>query len=152
MDGNSLQQWSLLVIAVIALFIFIWHELKTPEPIVEFHFFRKMRFVSALLATFFLAFFYCTILLTLPMFFAGQLGKNDIEIGMFLLPATIMFALTSPWVGNHSEKFGPQRIILIGLLLFVASAIFLALASTQVNAWWFIIPLLPWEPLGLFIM
>ncbi|PHM73974.1 MFS transporter [Xenorhabdus kozodoii] len=142
LDGNALQQWSLLAIAVIALLIFIWHELRTPEPIVEFHFFRKMRFVSALLATFFLAFFYCTVLLTLPMFFAGQLGKNDIEIGLFLLPATVMFALTSPWVGNRSEKFGPQRIILVGLLLFVAAAAFLALASTQVNAGWFIVPLL----------
>ncbi|CAM3653321.1 MFS transporter [Xenorhabdus thuongxuanensis] len=142
LDGNALQQWSLLAVAVITLFIFIVHELKTPEPIVEFHFFRNMRFVSALLATFFLAFFYCTVLLTLPMFFAGQLDKNDIEIGMFLLPATVMFALTSPWVGNRSEKFGPQRIILVGLLIFVTAATFLALASTQVNAWWFIVPLL----------
>ncbi|PHM37357.1 MFS transporter [Xenorhabdus innexi] len=142
LDGNSLQQWSLLSIAIISLLIFIWHELKTPAPIVEFHFFRKMHFISALLATFFLAFFYCIILLTLPIFFAGQLGKNDIEIGLFLLPATVMFALTSPWIGRRSEKFGPSRIILAGLLLFVAAAILLALASTQANAWWFIAPLL----------
>ncbi|CDG16098.1 MFS transporter [Xenorhabdus doucetiae] len=142
LDGNSLQQWSLLVIAVIALFIFIRHELKTVEPIVEFHFFRNMRFVSALFATFFLAFFYCIVLLTLPIFFAGQLEKNDIEIGLFLLPATVMFALTSPWVGNRSEKLGPPRIILVGLLLFVAAAALLAFASAQENAWCFIIPLL----------
>ncbi|MDC9593964.1 MFS transporter [Xenorhabdus sp. IM139775] len=142
LDGNSLQQWSLLAIAVIALFIFIRHELKTVEPIVEFHFFCNMRFISALFATFFLAFFYCIVLLTLPIFFAGQLEKNDIEIGLFLLPATVMFALTSPWVGNRSEKFGPPRIILVGLLLFVAAAALLALASAQANVWWFIIPLL----------
>ncbi|PHM65243.1 transport protein QacB [Xenorhabdus stockiae] len=142
LNGNSLQQWSLLSIAVISLVIFIWHELKTPNPIVEFHFFRNMHFISALLATFFLAFFYCIVLLTLPMFFAGPLGKNDIEIGLFLLPATIMFALTSLWIGNHSEKFGPSRVILAGLLLFVVAAILLAFASTQVNAWWFIAPLM----------
>ncbi|PHM39637.1 transport protein QacB [Xenorhabdus mauleonii] len=142
LDGNSLQQWGLLVIAVIALFIFIRHELKTSEPIIEFHFFYNMRFVSALFATFFLAFFYCIVLLTLPMFFAKQLEKNDIEIGLFLLPATVMFALTSPWVGNRSKQFGPSRIILVGLLLFVAAAALLSLASTQENVWWFIIPLL----------
>nr|WP_272903098.1 MFS transporter [Xenorhabdus sp. Sc-CR9] len=141
-DGSTKQQWGLLSISVIALFLFIKHELKTPEPIVEFHFFRNTHFVSALLATFFLAFFYCIVLLTLPIFFAGQLEKNDIEIGLFLLPATVMFALTSPWIGNRSEKFGPPRIILAGLLLFVAAAALLTFASAQENAWWFIIPLL----------
>ncbi|MBD2809791.1 MFS transporter [Xenorhabdus sp. Vera] len=142
LDGNTKQQWSLLSISVIALFLFIKHELKTPEPIIEFHFFRNTHFVSALLATFFLAFFYCIVLLTLPIFFAGQLEKNDIEIGLFLLPATVMFALTSTWIGNRSEKFGPPRIILAGLLLFVAAAALLTFASAQANAWWFIIPLL----------
>ncbi|WP_426575372.1 MFS transporter (plasmid) [Xenorhabdus stockiae] len=142
LHGSSLQQWSLLSISCISLIVFIWHELKTPNPIVEFHFFRNMNFISGLLATFFLAFFYCIILLTLPIFFATQLGKNDIEIGLFLLPATIMFSVTSPWIGNRSDKFSPSRIILVGLLLFVAAATLFSFASTQTNAWWFIIPLL----------
>ncbi|WP_415843379.1 MFS transporter, partial [Xenorhabdus thuongxuanensis] len=142
LNEEKLQQWTLLIIAIIALLLFIYHELKTPEPIVEFHFFHNKRFVSALLATFFLAFFYCIVLLTLPIFFSGQLAKNDIEIGLLLLPATVTFALTSPWVGNRSENLGPQRIIVVGLLFFVVAAALFALASTQLNIGWFILPLL----------
>lgn len=140
-DGTSLHLW-LLPVSIGSLALFVRHELNTRDPIVEFHFFREARFVSALLATFFLAFFYCIVLLTFPIFFSSQLGMGDIAIGLFLLPATVTFSIASSWIGSRSERIGPSRIIVTGLFLFVVAALLLALAAAKLDARWFVLPLI----------
>jgi EmrB/QacA subfamily drug resistance transporter len=140
-DGTRLRAW-LLPASIVAIALFVRHELRTRAPIVEFHFFREARFVSALLATFFLAFYYCIVLLTLPLFFASVLQKSDIAIGLFLLPATVTFSIASSWIGGHSERIGPPRIIVAGLSLFVVAALLLAFAATRQDAYGFVPPLI----------
>lgn len=132
----------LLRAAVLLSLLFIFHELKTPQPIVEFHFFRKRTFIAALAATFFLAFYYCAVLLSLPLFLANVSALNDLQIGLLLLPATVTFALVSAWVGNSSERIGPQKLIICGLLLFILSGACLAPAMASHRVWLLIIPLL----------
>ncbi|HEY4351435.1 MAG TPA: MFS transporter, partial [Paraburkholderia sp.] len=140
-DGNGLHQW-LLPVSLVVLAWFVRHELGTRDPIVEFHFFRETRFLSALLATFFLAFYYCVVLLTLPVFLSSQLHKTDIAVGLFLLPATVTFSITSWWIGSRSERIGPSRIIATGFALFVVASVLLATAATKPDASWFIAPLI----------
>lgn len=140
-DGGGLNLW-LLPVSLVALALFVWHELRTRDPIVEFHFFREPRFLSALLATFFLAFFYCIVLLTLPIFFSTQLHKSDITIGLYLLPATITFSIASSWIGGRSERLGPSRVIVTGLSLFVVASVLLSIVAGQPDAAWFVVPLL----------
>jgi MFS family permease len=135
-------QCGLLGLASITAALFIWHELNTQSPIVEFHFFKNKHFLSGLLSTFFLAFFYCIVLLTLPMFLSMVLKKSDIEIGLYLLPATVTFSIASSWVGNKSGQYKPATTIIMGLLLFAIAAACLSIASHSTNAAWFIPPLL----------
>lgn len=122
--------------------LFLAHEIRTKEPIVEFHFFKSMRFIAALASTFFLAFFYCIVLLAIPVFMANFAAMNDLQIGLLLLPATVTFALTSTWVGNRSEALGPERAILYGTILFIISGCGLAIAMSGEPFWLFITPLI----------
>ncbi|KAF1030091.1 MAG: Antiseptic resistance protein [Burkholderia plantarii] len=140
LDTPGRHGW-LLPIAAGALALFARHELRTRDPIIEFHFFREPRFVSALVATSVLAFFYCAVLLTLPIFLSSQLGKSDIEIGLLLLPATVAFSATSSWVGARSERIGPSRLIVTGLALFVVAAVLLAVAGAAPEPGWLAIAL-----------
>jgi EmrB/QacA subfamily drug resistance transporter len=140
-DGGGFHPW-LLPVSIVALAWFVRHELGTCDPIIEFHFFRETRFLSALLATFFLAFYYCIVLLTLPVFLSNQLHESDIAIGLFLLPATVTFSITSSWIGSRSERIGPSRIIATGFALFVVASVLLATAATKLDARWFIAPLI----------
>jgi EmrB/QacA subfamily drug resistance transporter len=141
MEGGRFH-WCLLLASLGGLVLFIWHEMRVQDPIVEFHFFREARFLSALLATFVLAFYYCIVLLTIPIFFSSQLQKSDVSIGLLLLPATITFSITSSWIGSRSERIGPSRIIMTGLILFAAASMLLAFAAVKLDERWFIAPLI----------
>ncbi|CDG87387.1 MFS transporter [Xenorhabdus bovienii] len=138
LNENLTLRMSLFVLVLIALLLFARHEWKTSTPIIEFHFFKNALFQSALLSTFFLAFFYSIVLLTIPLLFSGQWGISDVETGLFLLPATVMFAITSPWVGNYIERYTAKRIILMGLLLFAVSAVLLSLSTITQEPGWFV--------------
>lgn len=122
--------------------LFIVHELRTKHPIVEFHFFKNKRFAAGLTATFLLAFYYCVILLSLPMFVADFAGMTDAETGLLLLPATITFALASAWTGNRSKRHSSEIFIIGGLILFITSGAGLGVAMSGSNIWLFVTPLL----------
>ncbi|WP_425277080.1 MFS transporter [Bartonella rattaustraliani] len=49
------------------------------------------------------------------------------------MPATLMFAISSAWVGRQSQKIKPKYFILVGLMLFIAASLglsFIASAPT----------------------
>lgn len=137
----TFHRW-LLPLALLAFAGFVRHELSTTEPIVEFHFFRDATFRAALLATFFLAFAYCSVLLTFPMLLSREFGKGEVAIGMFLLPATTSFAAMSAWIGSRSQRFGPSRVVVIGLGAFACSFALFAAGASSHDARWFLGPLL----------
>ncbi len=140
LDDQRLQWW-LLASAPLALGLFARHEWNTPTPLMELHLFRNFTFCSASLATFFLAFTYCVVLLTLPMLLSSHFGKGEASIGWALLPATMSFALVSTWAGSSSERFGPSMIVLCGLILLaLACALFIPAAGSG-DVRWFLAPL-----------
>ena len=139
---DFIKTLALLLLILLLGALFIYHEMRTESPIVRFYFFKNLKFASALLSTFFLAFYYCIILISIPMFFSKFINLNDLEIGLLLLPATTTFSLTSTWIGNRSEKITANRSIVIGMLFFVISSVGLEFAITRENFLFFIIPLI----------
>jgi EmrB/QacA subfamily drug resistance transporter len=139
--GGSHRLW-LLGSALLALVLFARHEWTTPEPLVDFQLFRSPVFRSALLATFFLAFAYCVMLLTVPMLLVRRFGQTEIGIGWILLPATLSFAVASTWTGSLSERFGAPRITVLGLWLLALACALLVPAARSTQVHWFLVPML----------
>lgn len=118
---GSIPVISLYGFAVIALILFYFVEQRSNSPILQLKLFANRLFVSSALANFLLA-FYTVAFFILPLFLHDILGQSSYQIGLTLLPATMLVALLSPLVGHSVEKYGVKGNLLFGFIMFAISA------------------------------
>ncbi|HRD70467.1 MAG TPA: MFS transporter [Legionella sp.] len=114
---------SLLALSFLLFIAFYFIEKNVSNPIIQFSFFVNRMFISSIVATFTLAIFYCLAFFLMPMYLHTVLNKNNLVIGLMLLPTTAMVAIMSPIAGKLVDRFGPRVIILFGFLLFLVSSL-----------------------------
>ncbi len=117
---QTLMMYALLLSLVL---LFIWRENTAQSPIINFHLFANKHFIVGLVANFFMAFFYTNAFFFIPLHL-NQLGiKSSFEIGLILLPATLIVAILSPTSGRLCQSWGVKKIMMLGYVFFALSAI-----------------------------
>lgn len=106
------------------MFIFFYFvENKAASPIIEFHLFANRLFITSVVATAALAFFYCLAFFLMPLYLHTIRQETGYIIGIMLLPTTAAVAILSPIVGRAVDMFGTKLPLVSGLSLFVLSAL-----------------------------
>lgn len=123
---NSILIISLYSIAFISFILFYFVERQVSSPILQFSLFSDTNFLIGVIANFSLAFFYATIFFLMPIYLHNFQGKNAYEIGLTLFPTTLMTAILSPIAGRLSDKYGANKILLMGFSLLALSALMIA--------------------------
>lgn len=121
--GSPLLPIGLVLVSIIAVFIFIHFERRVADPILPLELFKNKTFVIqnviALLISGFLIGFEAYI----PTWMQGILGLSPSMGGFAVTPSSVVWIFGSFWAGTLLKKFAPNRIIYISL-------IFLAIANT----------------------
>jgi EmrB/QacA subfamily drug resistance transporter len=102
--------------------LFVYHENRTPAPIIDFHLFANRAFIIGVIANFFLAFFYCVDLFYIPLHLEQQGYHSSMTIGLMLLPPSLMFAVLSLFSGRIAGALGAKKTMLFGYVGFIVSA------------------------------
>ena len=126
-------------LAVIALIAFYFIEHRTKSPIIQFHLFVNKLFFSGIVANIALAFFYTVAFFLMPLYLHNVQGYTGFEIGLMLLPATMMVALLSPVVGHLLAKTGPFKLMLCGFFLFAVSAYLQTYFAADTAIWYIVV-------------
>tara|TARA_R110000868_G_scaffold8205_3_gene42504 strand:- start:99928 stop:101466 length:1539 start_codon:yes stop_codon:yes gene_type:complete len=122
----------------IASFITLYYvEKRTDSPIIKFELFTNRYFITSILATFSLGFFYCLAFFLMPLFLHNMQGYDGFKLGFMLLPTTAVMAILSPFVGRATDKYGPKPLLIIGFIFFVICAA-LQLGFHANSSVWFI--------------
>ncbi|NBO98285.1 MAG: MFS transporter, partial [Actinobacteria bacterium] len=102
---------------VILLAAFVWREINTEHPLLDVRVFRDMRVTAATssIAIAFFSLFGFTFLVT--QYFQFVRGYPPLESGLRTLPFAFGAGVTSPLAARLALRFGPKRIVPIGLLL-----------------------------------
>lgn len=119
----SLPTLGLLISALVLLSLFYYVESIVAVPIVKFELLFNHTFFTAIVGTFFVAFFYCLAFFLMPLYLGSIRHENDFTIGLMLLPTTAAVAIISPIIGHVVDKIGAYKPILVGFLLFALSAL-----------------------------
>lgn len=119
----SIPTLGLLIISIIGLLLFYYVETKVSNPIIEFHLLANRFFLAGLGANFTLAAFYAIDFFLIPLYLHYIRDQSGFQIGLSLLPATVMVALLSSITGRIVDKKGPKGVLMIGLFLFLISAL-----------------------------
>jgi MFS family permease len=101
------------------LFVFVWFERRSADPMMDLALFRDRAYALAI-ATICVVFFsiYGMLLLT-TQFLQNVRGYPPELTGLMILPFSGLITLVSPFIGRLVGKFGARPLILFGLVMLM---------------------------------
>jgi EmrB/QacA subfamily drug resistance transporter len=115
-------------LALIAAFLI--HAIRTPKALLDVRLFatRSVSAASGTTALFAVAYFGAALLL--PLYFQVARGESALHAGLLIAPQGLGAAVMMPFAGRGTDRIGPGRIVLGGLLVTMVGMFSL----TQVTA------------------
>jgi EmrB/QacA subfamily drug resistance transporter len=108
-----------LVLGVIALALFVWRELTTDTPLLEFRIFKYNMYSLTTLINIIITMALYAGMILLPIYLQTIRGFTPMESGLMLLPGAILMGIMSPITGIIFDKIGAKWLSIIGLLITV---------------------------------
>jgi EmrB/QacA subfamily drug resistance transporter len=143
-QGNS-WHWgsvgivSLFAVAVIGLSAFVWIELHSRAPMVQFAFFRSRAFLGSNLVAFFVTFAMFSQFFFLTLYMQNVLHYSPLQAGIRFLPSTVLIIATGPIAGRLSDRIGSRPLMTLGLLL-VSTALLIQSGLTVHSGYGLLLP------------
>lgn len=121
--------WALLATGVLTGVVFVWHSLRTHEPFIDLRAVAQSRFARSAAAA--VAHMFClgATLLAVPLRLR-EFGMSSATVGLIILALPVTLVLTAPVVGVIGDRFGPRRLLRIGLAVLAFGQISLGIALT----------------------
>ncbi len=114
---------------------FVWHELRTPHPVVDLRILRNRPLViGCVYGAAFGVGLYGSIFL-FPIFTQGVLHWTSWKSGLWVLPSTITTAAIMPFAGRAVMRTGPFPLILAGMLVFLPALYGMSQWDLQSHGW-----------------
>jgi DHA2 family multidrug resistance protein len=100
---------------------FIWRELSTDHPVVEFRILKDRSFAVGILTSFALGFALYGSVFIFPVFCQNLLGFTAYQTGLIMLPSGVATIVCMPFVGNMLKKGVPAQFMATGgfILFFI---------------------------------
>jgi len=109
----------LAVLSVFGVILFIWRELSTDHPIVNFKIMRHRSFSVGMFTSFILGFGLYGSVFVFPIFCQNLLGFSALQTGELLFPGGLCTIVMMPFIGIMLKKAVPaQFMATIGMFLF----------------------------------
>ncbi|MFI5318582.1 MAG: DHA2 family efflux MFS transporter permease subunit [Myxococcota bacterium] len=123
------------VLAILSGVGFVWHELRTPHPVVDLRVLRnKPLLVGCVYGAAFGVGLYGSIFL-FPIFTQGMLHWSSWKSGIWVLPSTVTTALIMPFAGRAVMRTGPFPLIFAGMFVFLPALYGMSQWNLQSHGW-----------------
>jgi len=125
-EGNSWGWGSasilaLFAVAALAMVAFVVAEIRVPEPMVDFGFFRSRSFLGANLVAFIVSFAMLAMFFFLALYMQNIKDYSPLQAGVRFLPSTLVIVVVGPIAGRLSDRIGPRPLMVAGLLIVAGS-------------------------------
>lgn len=113
----------LTVVAVFAMFFFIWREITYRNPIVDLRVLKNGNLRVGTVLSFILGFGLYGSTFVIPLYTQATLGWTAQQSGMLMIPAALTTAFMMPIIGQLLQRGVPQQYLVAGgmLLFFIYS-------------------------------
>lgn len=142
LDKGQTEDWfesnwilSLTVLSIMMLLIFIIHELRTSDPIINLRVFKERTYSTGVFLMTSLGFVLYGSLVLLPLFLQIVLGYPAIEAGIAMAPRGLGSFIAMPVVGFLIGKVDPRKLLSIGLLGGAATIYALGSINLEAGYW-----------------
>jgi EmrB/QacA subfamily drug resistance transporter len=117
----------------VAVALFVWVEMRAPEPLLPLEFFRRRNFSAALAAQTFSQFAYMGGFLISPLLMQDVFGYTVSATALVMLCRPLSFSASSPVSGYVAARVGERRASVVGTSLVVVSMGCFAYAAATEN-------------------
>lgn len=118
---TSLKSIMLIYASCVFMGLFIWWELKNPEPLLDLRIFKNLNFTMGNLSLVLITIGMYGVLFYIPIFLQAVRGMGALEVGLLMLPPALVSAVSMPISGALYDRFGPRYPAAIGVLLLAWS-------------------------------
>ncbi len=133
----------LTVTAVLGILFFIWREMSTDHPIVNFSILRHRSFAVGMFTSFVLGFGLYGSMFVFPVFCQNLLGFDAQQTGELLFPGGLCTIMMMPFIGKMLNKGIPaQFMATAGMILFFVFANMLSHSTLATGQKDVLVPLL----------
>jgi EmrB/QacA subfamily drug resistance transporter len=123
----------LVGLALLALFVV--HELREDEPLIDLRLFANRTFASASLTMILVVISVFGAMLLMPLYFQAVRGESALSSGLLLVPQGLGAMLAMPIAGQLTDRTGVGKVVLVGLVLVILSALGLTQLSGDTSYW-----------------
>ncbi|MET8869424.1 MFS transporter [Nonomuraea sp. NPDC004580] len=104
---------------------------RTPQPLIEIPMLLHRATVGATVASFLMGLALFTAITTVSAVAQGRLGASVLQVGLYLLPTTLLMLVTSVLAGPLMRRYTASTLVAAGSALVSASALWLALSGSS---------------------
>ncbi|MFT4086964.1 MAG: DHA2 family efflux MFS transporter permease subunit [Gordonia sp. (in: high G+C Gram-positive bacteria)] len=124
-----------MIIGAILIVTFIWHALRAKNPLLDLRLFKnRVMTISTITMVFFMIAFFGASLLY-PQYFIIVRGESTLTAGLLLAPQGLGAMLTMPIAGKMTDKIGPGKFVLGGLVLILIGVGAFTQIGTDTSYW-----------------
>ncbi len=129
----------LLILAGVLLFpLFLFLERGKDNPVMDPKVFRSRTLLIPLMASFFQAVGYLSVIFLLILYLQGVRGLSPFDASLLLVPGYILSSAFAPKMGSLSDRFGSRLLATMGIAFLIA-AVFLYSLLTTTTSFYYII-------------
>ncbi|MGK2906114.1 MAG: MFS transporter [Desulfuromonadales bacterium] len=132
---------ALLLAAALGVGLFVLAEARVASPLIRLAIFRDPVLSASLAMSALVATVVTTTLVVGPFYLSLALGLNSATAGLVLSAGPLVAALTGVPAGRMADRFGAQRITLVGLIGMAAGSFSLAMIPTNLGIPGYIVPI-----------
>lgn len=118
---TSLRSILLIYASCVFMGLFIWWELKNPEPLLDLRIFKNLNFTMGNIALVLITIGMYGVLFYIPIFLQAVRGMGAFEAGLLMLPPALVSAVSMPISGALYDRYGPKYPAAIGVILLAFS-------------------------------
>jgi EmrB/QacA subfamily drug resistance transporter len=119
--------------------LFVWLQLRSQSPLLDFSLFRNAQFASAVMVSFVFGIGNFASNYIMPVFAQQVQGFTPGLSGMLLLPAGILVISTTPVFGRLADRFPAHLMVMIGITLFACGNFLMSGTDVNTTFWTFAI-------------
>src|SRR6185436_17582616 len=122
-NGQRFGWWSdpiviLVVIGLIAGAAFVWLQLRSASPLLDFSLFKVPQFTSAVIVAFVFGFGNFAANYLIPVTVQEVQGLTPFLSGLILVPAGVLVFSATPIIGRVADILPAHLMVIVGLCLF----------------------------------
>jgi len=133
LSGYTLVDVVSMVAGLLMVGGFVYVELHSRTPLMDFTLFKIRAFTAGILSNFLASIARSAVSLVLTIYFQGVLIYDAFKAGLALIPFAVAFVSLGPLSGYLSDKYGPRWFTTVGLSISTAGLVGLALIPANVS-------------------